>query len=208
MENRDNSSVLRSKAIVYGEIANMLSSAKNYEDFRDTLEVSIIKNDRNRGIFQIFIESNAPAMFEKRRKEAVGSFIEDVVMASVLENSDNVDAKLIFGIKKEAADIAKAWGKNPFIFEDCAAAKPEQIATYVDLIDKKLDLDSIEYPHLVVGYKKFLQNQRHDSYTAGETDILDSKMFVGRTGEKLNTPNWDMTNYKEAFEEYSQTFGE
>ena len=51
MEKRENSSVLRSKAIVYGQIAEWLSSAENYDVFRDSLDIELLKSDKERGLF-------------------------------------------------------------------------------------------------------------------------------------------------------------
>lgn len=208
MEKRENSSVLRSKAIVYGQIAEWLSSAENYDVFRDSLDIELLKSDKERGLFQILVERKSKSTLDARRRDVVEEYIQDVILNSGEKTLKTIDAKLVFDIRKETNEVAKAWVKNPFIFEDCAGAKPEQIATYVDLIDKNLDLESYEYPHLVVGYKKMMRNQRHDAYLAGETNILVSDRFAIRTGEKASTPNWNMENHKDCLEYESYDFGE
>jgi len=206
MENRDNSSVLRGKEIVYGEIADWLCSANNYEAFTDSLNLCLLRNDRARGLLQIYMEYKFPSLYADRRKEDVGNYISDVVIDS-LSKEVRADKELVHAISEESKAVALAWHKNPFLFEDCAAASPEQIETYVGLIDRKFNKYDYEYPHLVVGYKKLLQNQRHDKYFAGETDILSSKKFVESTGEKPNTPNWDMEQYAGlGDEEFGQLF--
>lgn len=196
MEKRENSSVLRGRNIVLGEIADWLGSARNYEIFRESLSLMQLKHDRARGLFQTYMEYKVPSLYEKRKKEVVRDYVGDVVLAT-LDREDYSDKALVSEIKEQASMVANAWQVDPFFFEDCTAATPEQIGIYIDLINQTESVEDYDQVHKLIGYKKFLQNQRHDKFRAGETDILNSDMFVRHTGEKISTPNWDMSQYKE-----------
>ena len=196
MEKRENGSVLRGRNIVLGEIADWLGSARNYEIFRESLSLMQLKHDRARGLFQTYMEYKVPSLYEKRKKEVVRDYVGDVVLAT-LDREDYSDKALVSEIKEQASMVANAWQVDPFFFEDCTAATPEQIGIYIDLINQTESVEDYDQVHKLIGYKKFLQNQRHDKFRASETDILNSDMFVRHTGEKISTPNWDMSQYKE-----------